>query len=151
MIACCTRRFRSYSLMFSRDLVPVAFAIPYHRYIPMDECIHLSFLLLPPVDLVIRRYPKLPSIVPRIPCAYCLAVLCHLNTPTDNFSHLSSIRSSQLIHVFHKGLRNTIRSSENPQQLIALEFLLACIMVNPISIVILLASFATIILIPLIQ
>ena len=62
----------------------VAFAIPYHRNIPMDEYIHLSFLLLPPVDLVITRYPEILSIDPRISCAYCLAIPCHLNTPMDN-------------------------------------------------------------------
>ena len=48
-------------------------------------------------------------------------------------------------------LRNTIQSSENPQEPIALEFLLACIMVNPISLVILLASLVFIILSSLIQ
>src|SRR3954470_8042003 len=58
MIAYCTRRFRSYSPMFSRDLVPVAFAIPYHRYIPMDKYIHLLFLPLFPAALVITRYTE---------------------------------------------------------------------------------------------
>ena len=31
MIVCCTRRFRRYSLIFSRDFVPITFAIPDHR------------------------------------------------------------------------------------------------------------------------
>ena len=126
MIACCTRRFQRYSSIFSRDLVPVAFAIPYHRNIPMDKCLHLSLLLLFPIDLVITRYPEILSIVPRISCAYCLAVLCHMNTPMDNSSHLLSIRSSPVVRMFHKGLQNTIRSSKNTQQLIALE-ILACL------------------------
>ena len=43
-IACYIRRFRRYSLMFSRDIVPVAFAIPYHWSIPMDKYLHPSFL-----------------------------------------------------------------------------------------------------------
>ena len=73
---------------------------------------------------------------PRILCAYCLAVPCHLNTPTDNFSPLSSIRSSPVVHVFHNGLWNTIWTSKNLEQP---KFLLACIMVNPISLIILLA------------
>ena len=93
-ITCFTRRFWRHSTMFSRDLVPIAFATPYHRYIPMDKYIYLSLLCLFPVDLVITRYTEILSIVPRILCAYCLAVLCHLNTPMDNYSHLSSIRSS---------------------------------------------------------
>ena len=86
----------------------IAFAIPYHRDIPMDKYIHLPFLLLFLVDLVITRYLEILSIVPRIFCAYCLAVPCHLNTPMDNFSPLSSICSSPVVHVFHIGLLNTI-------------------------------------------
>ena len=88
----------------TREFVSVAFAIPYHQNIPMDKYIHLSFLLLFPVDLVIGRYPEILSIDPRILCAYCLAVPFHLNTPTDNFSPLSSIQSSPVVHVFHNGL-----------------------------------------------
>ena len=67
----------------TREFVSVAFAIPYHQNIPMDKYIHLSFLLLFPVDLVIGRYPEILSIDPRILCAYCLAVPCRLNTPTN--------------------------------------------------------------------
>ena len=74
--------------------MPVAFAIPYHRNIPMDKYIHPLFLLLFLVDLVITIYPPILSIVRRILLAYCLAVLCHLATPTDNLLHLSSILSS---------------------------------------------------------
>ena len=114
MIVCCTRRFRGYSMMFSRDFVLVAFAIPLPLSTLMDNYLQLLFLHSSPVDLVITRYIKILSIVPRILCSYCPAVLCHLNTPTDNFSPLSSIRSSPVIHVFHNGLRNTIRSSKNP-------------------------------------
>ena len=78
--------------------------------------------------------------------AYCLAVLCHLNTPTNKSSHLSSIRSSPVVHVFHKSLRNNIRSSKNPWGLWLLKFLLARIMVNPISLVVLLTFLVIIIL-----
>ena len=52
-----------------------------------------------------------------------LQLLFCLNTPTDNSSHLSGIRSSPVVHMSHKILWNTIRFSENPQQPIALEFL----------------------------
>ena len=63
------------------DVLPkpyaIAFAIPYHRNIPMDKYLDLSCLLLFPVDLVITRYPEILSIVQRIFCAYFLAVPCH--------------------------------------------------------------------------
>ena len=60
----------------------------------MDNYLHLPFIRSSPIDLVITSYSEVFSIVPRIPCAYCLAVLCHMNTPSNNFSHLSSIHSS---------------------------------------------------------
>ena len=89
----------------------------------MDNYLHLPFIRSSPIDLVITRYPEVFSIVPRILCAYCLAVLCHMNTPSNKSSHLSSIRSSLVVDVFHKSLQNTIRSSENPQEPFALEIL----------------------------
>ena len=90
----------------------------------MDNHVHFPFIQSSPVDLVITRYLEILSIVvPRILCAYCLTILSHMNSLTDNSSHLSSIRSFPVVHVFHKGLRNTIRSSENPEQDIPLELL----------------------------
>ena len=89
----------------------------------MDNQVHLPFIQSFPVDLVITRYPEILSNVLRILGAYCLAVLCHMNTPTDNSSHLPSIRSSPVVQVFHKLLRNVIRSFENPLQPMALEVL----------------------------
>ena len=47
----------------------------------MDNYLHLPFIRSSPIDLVITRYPEVFSIVPRILCAYCLAVLCHMNNP----------------------------------------------------------------------
>ena len=117
----------------------------------MGKYLHLSFLLLFPVDLVITRYPEILSIDPRISCAYCLAIPCHLNTPMDNFSHLSSIRSSPVVHVFHKSLQILFDLPKILWSLWLLKFLLACIMVNPISLVILLASLVIMILILWIQ
>ena len=87
---------------FPETLVSIDFTIPYHRYTLMDNYLHLSFIHSSPVDLAITRYTEILSIVPRILCAYCLAVLCHLNTPMDNSSLLPSIRSSPVVHVFHK-------------------------------------------------
>ena len=47
-------------------LYGVAFAVPYHRNIPMDKYINLPSLLLFPIDLVITRYPEILSVVARI-------------------------------------------------------------------------------------
>ena len=114
-----------------------------HVYSPLIQCF--------PVDLVITRYPEILSVVPRILWAYCLAVLRHLNTPTDNSRTYRVFAHPQLIQVFHKSVQNTIRSSENPQEpfcswnscLLALWLIL--------SLVTLLASLVIIILSPLIQ
>ena len=117
----------------------------------MDNHVYSPFIQCFPVDLVITRYPEILSVVPRILWAYCLAVLCHLNTPTDNSRTYRVSAHPQLIQVFHKSVQNTIRSSENPQEpfcswnscLLALWLIL--------SLVILLASLVFIILSPLIQ
>ena len=117
----------------------------------MDNHVYSPFIQCFPVDLVITRYPEILSVVPRILWAYYLAVLCHLNTPTDNSRTYRVSAHPQLIQVFHKSVQNTIRSSENPQEpfcswnscLLALWLIL--------SLVILLASLVIIILSPLIQ
>ena len=117
----------------------------------MDNHVYSPFIQCFPVDHVITRYPEILSVVPRILWAYCLAVLCHLNTPTDNSRTYRVSGHPQLIQVFHKSVQNTIRSSENPQEpfcswnscLLALWLIL--------SLVILLASLVIIILSPLIQ
>ena len=126
MIVCCTRRPWRYSPLLTRELVFIAFAIPLPPQTLMDNYLHLPFIRSSPIDLVIRRYPEVFSIVPRILRAYCLAVLCHMNTPSNKSPHLSSIRSSPVVHEFHKSLQNTIRSSENPLEPLALE-ILACL------------------------
>ena len=79
----------------------IAFAIPLPPSTLTDNYMHMPFLHSSPIGLVIIRYLKILSIVLR--SAYCLAVLCHMNTPTDS-SHLSSIRSSPVVQVFHKSL-----------------------------------------------
>ena len=53
MITCCIIRFRRYSTIFSRDFVPVAFAIPYHRNILMDNYTHLPILHSIPLILLL--------------------------------------------------------------------------------------------------
>ena len=122
MIAWCTRRFRSYSTMFSRVFVTSHLRFP-STVNPYENCIHLPFIQSFPIDPVITRCREILFVVPRILWAHCLAVLYHMNTHTDNSFHLSSIRSFTVVHVFHISLRNTIRSSENPEQPIALEIL----------------------------
>ena len=102
MITWSTEGFRRYSPMFSRDFEPVAFAIPYHRNIPMDIYLHLSFLLLFPVDLVIPRYPEILSNVPRILCAYCLAVLATWISLRIISRTYRVSTHPQLIHVCHQ-------------------------------------------------
>ena len=79
------------------------------------------------------RYTDTLFIVPRIFCANCLVVPCHLNTPTANSTHLSRIHSSPVVHVFRNIIWNAIWSSKSPWQLSAYEILLACyIVVNSI-------------------
>lgn len=80
--------------------------------------------------------PRNTFVVPRILWASCLAVLYHMNTSTDNSSHLPSIRSSPFFHVFHNSLRNTIWYSRNPSSLMLLKFLPSDIMVNSLYLVI---------------
>ena len=94
MIVCCTWRPWRYSPLITRELVFIAFTIPFHRWTPMDNHVYSPFIQSFPVDLVITRYPEILFAAPRILWAYCLAVPCHLNTPTDNLVHLLSIRSS---------------------------------------------------------
>ena len=122
MIACCTRRFRSYCTMFSQVFVPSHLRFP-STVNPYENCIHLPFIQSFPVDLVITSCPEILSVVPRILWAYCLAVLYHMNTPIENSSHLLSIRSSPVDRMLHKILWNTIRPSEHPLQTVALQIL----------------------------
>ena len=124
----------------------IAFAIPLPLLTLMDHYMQLSFLHSSPVGLVITRYPEVFSIDPRILCAYCLAVPYYMNTPSNKYSHLSSIRSSPVVHMLHKILQNTIQSSENPLEPLALEIIACLHMVNHISLVVLMTSLVIIIL-----
>ena len=151
MIVCCTWRPWRYSPLITRELVFIAFAIPLPWSTLMDNYFQLLFLQSSPVGLVITGYPEILVVVSIILWAYCLDVLCHLNTPTDNSRTYRVSAHPQLIQVFHKSVQNTIRSSENPQEpfcswnscLLALWLIL--------SLVILLTSIVIIILSPLIQ
>ena len=74
------------------------------------------------------------SIVPA-----ALQLLFHMNTSKDNSSHLSRICSFLVDQVIHKILWNTIRSSDNPLQLLLCKYLSACIMVTSICLAILIS------------
>ena len=85
MIVCGTWRPWRYSPLLTRELMFIAFAIPLPPSTLMDNYLQLLFLHSSPVGLVITRYPEILVVVSIILWAYCLAVLCHLNTPMDNY------------------------------------------------------------------
>ena len=114
MIVCGTWRPWRYSPLLTRELMFIAFAIPLPPSTLMDNYLQLLFLHSSPVGLVIARYPEILVVVLIILWAYCLAVLCHLNTPTDNSRIYRVSAHPPVVHVFHNGLRNTIRSFKNP-------------------------------------
>ena len=94
MIACSTRRFIRYSAMFSRYFVPSLLQFP-----SIDKPLWIT-------TYTCRSYNHTPLI---------LLLQDTLQFPLMFWDYF--------VHVFHKGLRNTIRSSKNPQQLNALEIL----------------------------
>ena len=114
MIVCCTWRPWRYSPLLTRELVYIAFAIHPPPQTLMDNYLQLLFLHSSPVGLVITRYLETLVVVSIILWAYRLAVLCHLNTPMDNSRTYRVSAHRPVVHVFHNGLQNTIRSSENP-------------------------------------
>ena len=151
MVADCTRRCWRYSSIIPETLVPSAFSIPYYRYIHMDNNIHLLFIQLLWVSLVITRYIELLSGFLRIPCTTALQFFSTW-IPLRIISRTYQVSAHpQWIHVFHKSLRNTIRSPKTLNNLLLLKFLLACIMINLISPINLFASLVIISLSPLNQ
>ena len=125
MIICGTWRPWRYSPLLTRELMFIAFAIPLPPSTLMDNYLQLLFLHSSPVGLVITRYLETLVVVSIILWAYRLAVPCHLNTPMDNSRTYRVSAHPPVVHVFHKSLRNNIRSSENPLGPLALE-ILAC-------------------------
>ena len=113
----------------------------------MDKYLHLSFLLYTQSILLLQDTSKFYLVL----CDYCLAVLCYMNTPTDNFSHLQSIHSSPVDSCMSPILEIPFDLPKILSILLLLKFLIACIMVNPISLVILLTSIVIVILSPLIR
>ena len=117
----------------------------------MDNHVYSPFIQCFLVDLVITRYPEILSIDPRISCAYCLAIPCHLNTPMDNSRTCRVTAYPQLFMCFTKVFKIIFDLPKTLWSLWLLKFLLACIMVNPISLVVLMTFLVIIILSPLTQ
>ena len=111
----------------------------------MDNYLHLPFIRSSPIDLVITRYPEILPIDPRMSCAYCLAIPCHLNTPMDNSRACRVSAHPQLFLCFTKVFKIIFDLPKILWSLWLLKFLLACIMVNPISLVVLLTFLVIII------
>ena len=152
MIAGCTRIFWRYSPMFPRDfcvlgrcnsIPPIS---PYgklhtlvvHNSVPNCSC---YYKIPRKFSLFFREY--------FVPTA--LQFIIHIYTPTDNSRTYRVSAHSQLFRCFAKEFKIPFGLPKILSNLLLLKFLLACIMVNPISIVILLATFVNIILSPLIQ
>ena len=112
----------------------------------MDNHVYSPFIQCFPVDLVITRYPEILSIDPRISCAYCLAIPCHLNTPMDNSRTCRVSTYPQLFMSFTKVFKIIFDLPKILWSLWLLKFLLACIMVNPITLVVLMTFLVIIIL-----
>ena len=115
-IACYIRRFRRYSLMFSRDLCPSLWL-----FLTTDKSVWITTYTChsydhPPLILLLQD-------TPRIICAYCLAVLCHLNTPKNNFSHFRVSAHSQLFRCFTKVFEILFNHPKIPSSFIALQIL----------------------------
>ena len=122
MIACCIRRFWRYSTIFSRDFVPVAFAIPYHRNILMDNYTHLLILHYIPLILLLQdALNRSPLFRESFELTALQFLVIWIPLRITLWTYWVSAHP-WLIHVLHKSLRNTICSSENPQQPIGLGF-----------------------------
>ena len=87
------------SEVFPRPLCPSPLQIPYHCYIIMDNYIHLSFQSHRSCYYKIPRKFSLLFREYLVPTA--LQFITHMITPTDNSSHLPSIRPSPVVYVFH--------------------------------------------------
>ena len=113
----------------------------------MESYIHSSSITSFPVDLVITRY--LGNSLYCSENTLCLLPCSSLSTYTPLRIISRTYRVSahpQLFVCFTKFFKIIFELPKILSSLLILKFLLACIMVNPISLVILLASFVTIIL-----
>ena len=132
--------------LLTRHLYPPPLQIPYHYYILIDNCIHLPFLHSIPLILLLQdalncsplfresfELTALQILVTWIPLWIILALIGYPLIP-------------QLFMCYTKVFEIPFDLPTILSSLLLLKFLLACIMVNPISLVILLASLVIIIL-----
>ena len=130
----------------TREFVSVAFAIPYHQNIPMDKYIHLTFILSSPVALVITRCPEILFDIPRILTLTALQFLAAW-IPLRIITRACRVSAHpQLFMCFTRVFKIIFDLPKILWSLWLLKFLLACIMVNPISLVVLMTFLVIIIL-----
>ena len=122
-IACYIRRFRRYSLMFSRDLCSSLWL-----FLTTDKSVWITTYTChsydhPPLILLLQDTPKFSLLfreyfVPTAQQFFATWIPLQINPRAYRVS-----AHPPAVHVLHKSLRNTTRYSDNPQQPIALEFL----------------------------
>src|SRR3989337_3333701 len=108
--------------MLSRALCAHRLCNSYHRYILVDDYLHLSFSRSFLIALVVTRCLKYSPLCREsfelLPCSFL-----RMKNLTVKSSQLSRIHSSQLFLCFTKFLRNAYRSFDNPLQPVALGIL----------------------------
>ena len=127
MIACCARRFRRYSRMFSRDTCA-------HRLCKFPTTVISLWITAYTCHSYIQShwscYYKMPRTALRCSENPLSLLPCSSLSPEYTYklilTHPPRICFSPVVHVFHQSLRNTIWSFENPQQPVVLE-ILACL------------------------
>ena len=137
MIAWCTRRFWRYSPMFfPRPWCPSPLQFPTidkSPWIATYTCRpYLHFQLL----LLLQDTLKYFAIFRESFALAALQLLFRLNTPTNNSSHLSGIRSSLVDHMSHKILWIQFNLPKILCSLVLSKVLSACIMVKSICLTI---------------
>ena len=114
--------------------------------IPLDNYLHLSFILSSPVALVITRCPVILFDIPRILTLTALQFLAAW-IPLRIITRACRVSAHpQLFMCFTKVFKIIFDLPKILWSLWLLKFLLACIMVNPISLVVLMTSLVIIIL-----
>ena len=131
-------------------LCPFPLQIPYHCYILMDNCIHLPFLHSIPLILLLQDASNCSPLFREYFVPTALQFLATwipliISRPYRVSAH------PQLFMRFTKVFKILFDLPKILWSLWLLKFLLARIMVNPISLVILMAYLVIIILSPLIQ
>ena len=112
--------------IFPETLVLIAFAIHYHRCIPMDIYMHLSFSWSFLVALVVTRCLEISFDCPENPLSLLSCSFISHENPYGFFLTFIEDPFFSIVHVSHQILRNTFRFFKNPLQPVILE-ILACL------------------------